>query len=153
MSGTKLNYIHTRLEIVSVGTMYLVINETNNILEAKTPLLVLDNERVGKETAIKLDQEDYEVLSKFFVGNHGKKLDKIDIESLQVLCCREIPELEDEHMFVTVEESIPLESSKEEEEIQYTITLTEKGNGGKYHSIKLNKDVYIALTKYCRRGK
>lgn len=151
MRKVDLDYTHTRLEIGSVATVFVAVNEVKNVLEVQEPVLILDNERTGKETTMALNKGGYKILKEYFESTHGKVIDKIDIEEMSIICCREIPNLEDEYVFTTIEECFSPELSDEEGEILYTMTLTEKGSNGRYHSIKLSKDAYIALVEYCRR--
>lgn len=148
MNKPNLNYTYTRLEILGVATVYVAVNETKSVLEIQEPVLLLDNEITKNETSVQLSQREFKILNEYFESMYGKKLDKIDIESMSLLCCREIVGLEDEHVFVTIEESI---APEEENEILYTMTLTEKCPEGRYHSIKLSKEAYVALVPYCRR--
>lgn len=141
----ELEYTHTRLEIPSVATLYVAVNEVKTVVEVITPMIILDNEKVCCETLLPLDKGGFKELKEYFESIHGKKLKKIDIDKMNILCCREIPNLEDDLVFVTLEECLV------GEDIMYTITLTEKSPTGGSHTIELNKESYICLSAYTRR--
>lgn len=144
MNNQELQYVYTRLGVEGVANVYLANSIPKSVLEIKKTQLVLDNEKLGRDISIDLNLSDYNVLEKYFLTLHGKKLDNIDIDNLNVLCCREIPMLEDELVFVTIEET------SKGEDIMYTITITDK-HTGKSNSVELSKEVYVALVNYCRR--
>ena len=138
----SLVYIDTRLNILSVGNVYLAETITQSIVEVKNFYIILDNEVTKEETKVKLNNNEYTVLKDFFVSTHGKKLRQIDIEAEDnnLLCCLDVPNLEDESMFVTVEEI----HDKENDNIIYSMTLTDKAEG-KYSSVELSEEVYIVF--------
>ena len=138
----SLVYIDTRLNILSVGNVFLAETMTQSIVEVKNFYIILDNEVTKEETKVKLNNNEYTVLKDFFVSTHGKKLRQIDIEAEDnnLLCCLDVPNLEDESMFVTIEEVY----DKEKENIVYSMTLTDKAEG-KYSSVELSEEAYIVF--------
>lgn len=144
----SLLYTDTRLYILSLGNVYVAETETTSVVEMKEYFMILDNEIVKGETKIKINHNEYAILKDFFESTHGKAIRKIDIEAEDdnILTCFEVPELEDETLFVTVEEILDREAEKE----FYSLTLTDKIDN-KYSSIELSKEAFIVLHDLCRR--
>lgn len=144
----SLIYTDTRLNILSLGNVYVAETDTTSVVEMKEYFMVLDNEITKEEIKINLNKNEYSILKEHFESTHGKELRKIDVEAEDdnLLTCFEVPELEDEMFFATVEEIIDRES----DEVFYSITLTDKIEN-KYNSVELSKEAFIVLHDLCRR--
>lgn len=138
-----MDYTATRLELEGLATLFLETNEVNNLLENKDFYLMLDNELLKREYRMKISQDTYDILKDFFESTHGEKLEEIDIEKRKVFHCFSLPCLEDEYVFVTMEQSI--EKEVVNCDVLYTMTITEKSREGRYKSVKVSASVYSRL--------
>ncbi|MGL5765037.1 MAG: hypothetical protein ACRCX8_05280 [Sarcina sp.] len=144
MIDNKMTYTYSRLSIDNLGVVYVAENETSSIAEVKHTYMILDNEIEKKETRMKLSNKTFNILKEYFESTHGKKLKVIDIEKVNVVSSDLIPELEDNRMFVTIEEI------EECFLTIFTMTLTEKCQDGRSHTIEISEETYMQLYKHHR---
>lgn len=97
----ELIYTHSRLQIEG-ATVFLAVNETENIVEQKYPILILDNERHNEETTKAISVKTYDILKECFESLHGEKLPNVKVDELDVSNCQPILELEDKGSFVSL---------------------------------------------------
>lgn len=133
----ELIYTHSRLQIEG-ATVFLAVNETENIVEQKYPVLILDNERHNEETTKAISVKTYDILKECFESLHGEKLPNVKVDKLDVSNCQPILELEDKGSFVSLIEYI------EENNKKFLMVLTSKGDCGE-HAIHISEEAYNSL--------
>lgn len=136
----ELDYIYTRLQ-TPFSSVYLAVNRTENELELKKPIIILDNEVDREETVLSINMKTFNLLKGHVESLAGEDLPDINIDKLEVLSCYPIKELEDKVSFVSIMEYYEDCSTK------FLIALTDKLDGGEF-AIEIGRDIYEELKNY-----
>lgn len=136
----NLEYIHTRLEVEG-ATLYLAVNKVENVLEVRKPVFILDNEKLGQETVLDIQPQDFSILKEAFELIHGKELQNVSVSDFEILSSYPLNGLEDAMFYATIDEVV------DGFEMRSFISMIEK-NGDNEHSIEITKEVYEVLSNY-----
>lgn len=134
----NLEYIHTRLEVEG-ATLYLAVNKVENVLEVRKPVFILDNEKLGQETVLDIQPQDFSILKEAFELIHGKELQNVSVSDFEILSSYPLNGLEDAMFYATIDEVV------DGFEMRSFISMIEK-NGDNEHSIEITKEVYEVLS-------